>query len=488
MPLGDSILRWLNEKSDLKPRRRVRPFPSVQPMEVRILLSATAADVGDTGLANDDVTPTDEVADQEGLEVIDDGATISEGNDKALSIDDITADALGIPVDDGVAVITEGWDPSWAYRSLTMSVGEGDASIAVEPFAGWEEGLDGIAPHGSVLVDCATSDFSADGMPVDAAMVVPVPDSPDGFDPMLPFLFGEDSLGGGVVSDGLVLGEMPTGDFNADGVPVDVAMGMSGSDSPDGFDPLLPFVFGEDGLGCGIAPDGFVPDDGATGDFNTDGVPVDFVVNHFGLLSPGMQSEADDATESNVDGNPDEFDIGPVRYLGGPVYRGGNESIDEVSNDFVLNLNDPLAIEVGGEVVDGEADSPNVIFYSFNAAAGAGSDAAPPEVDPATVSENVDTSILSGNNAGPSDLTGTGLLLADANQTIRVALPTNDPNGNDVGLIPNPTEVSGESDVDPLTQETSADSYVATSLPEGLADTAVVDVAAHVDSRVDAHL
>ncbi len=439
MPPMFSIRRWLKAKADSQPRRRRTPFPPVHAMEVRILLSATVMDADSSPLADVDWTPTDGVADQEGLEVTKDDAAFIDGNDNDAPIKGVADDALGIPVDGELpeenGLPTEGWDPSWAYRTLTVFVSEGDEQVVEPDFVGWEDGLGcGIAPDGFVSGDLALDDFNGGGQP-DIAMEVPRPESPDDF-LLYPF------------------------DFVIE--------------------------FGADGLGCGVAPDGFVPGDMTSNDFGGDGEPVDFVMYAFDPLPLDENPEIVDGMGTDADGNADEFDIGPVRYLGGPEYRGGNEGIYVVSDDFVLNPNDPLFIEDGGEIIDGGAESPHVIFYSFNAAAG--SDAAPPDVDTAIVSGNVDTLIVSGNNAGPSNLTGREPLFANPAQAIGVALPANTPSGVVVDLIPNPAEVSGESDLDQLVLETSADSSVATSLPEGLADTAVVDVSAHVDCHVDANL
>ena len=64
---------------------------------------------------------------------------------------------------------TEGWDPSWVYRTLTP--GEGSEEIIVDQGTDWEDGLGcGVAPDGFVPGDVPSNDFDGDGLPDDFVM------------------------------------------------------------------------------------------------------------------------------------------------------------------------------------------------------------------------------------------------------------------------------------------------------------------------------
>jgi hypothetical protein len=290
-------------------------------------------------------------------------------------VNELGQDGSEIVDDNGLPV--EGWDPSWAYRTLTMTVGEGEEPLAEEPFSGWE-----------------------------------------------------------------------------------------------------------DGLGCGVAPEGFVVGETVTDEFAGEEVPVEFVMYQLDPLSMEENSEIVDTTVTDADGNPVESEIGPVRYLGGPVYRGGDEIVDEMSDDFVVYPFDPLPIEDNGEVVDGGEVSPHVIFYSFNSAAGGGAaegEADQLAVDTTSVLDMVTVTWNSGNEVDPR---GLAQLFAATNQTASGNQSTGLVSGTN-GFVATSTGVSGEFDLDRSTSENADDSSIATSLSSELSDSTIDGVFVHFDSLFD---
>jgi hypothetical protein len=441
MPLNKPILERLKAMADSKPRRRRSPFPPVEAMEVRLLLSATALDVGNSPLACVDLPQTDGVPGQDLPDVNNDAATFGEGSDSGVPIDTASGDEFpklvsqdGVVLDvgdDGTAgdgqipEDTQNWDPSWAYRTLTPAAGEGDDVMIVDPSVGWEDGL-----------------------------------------------------GCGIAPDGFVPGEVPLTDADGDGVPDEVAVEVPHPDSPDG--------------------------------------PV---VCYFGMLSPDNQPETVDANGETVDpngtdtdGNPVEGEIGPIRFFEpqffGPQFGDDGQGGGDVSDEFVLYAYDPLPIEWNGELVEraetgggevvsfgddvadasnGGDESPNVIFYSFNTGTGAVSlndDGAM-----AVIAGNVDPGMLPvASNTVEADVRSLWLLFADPNQTASngtQAGPSDEsPGGASDGTSANSTAAGGESLADQSTPESGMDLASTTSPRNGIAASAVDEVF----SRLDIHL
>ncbi len=134
----------------------------------------------------------------------------------------------------------DGWDQSWLYRSFAGSP-EGVIDDAVK--------TDDIEMEDGVTVDEMVVDESV--TPEDAPPV-------DGWDQSWLYRTLETPDAKSLDSDG-------------DGLPDDFVMYP--------YDPIPMDQLGEDGLGCGVSPDGFVPGDVPSNDADGDGLPDEFVMD-----------------------------------------------------------------------------------------------------------------------------------------------------------------------------------------------------------------
>ena len=149
---------------------------------------------------------------------------------------------------------TEEWDPSWAYRSfVTVAGDESDGSVEVVDEADVSPNIYfSLNPYDAVIEgEVLSGDESADGEKVANDESVTLEDTPpiEGWDPS--WLYRTLTS---VAGDG------------SEEIIVDQGTGW------------------EDGLGCGVAPDGLVPGDLTPIDSDGDGVPDDFVMYAFDPL------------------------------------------------------------------------------------------------------------------------------------------------------------------------------------------------------------
>ena len=475
MPLIHSILRRLKAKADAKPRRRRTPFPPLEALEMRILLSASVLDVEFFLPPSVDVTPPDDVAGQNLPQDISNVATIGEGFDNGVPVDSSNGDVFQtLGNQDGMVLDDQG-------SADSQSTVGGDLQKYDESNG------DPLTNDGNVFNPICSMPIRTMGLntvetfqaTADAGTVsdVQMSDSSGVFEPS--WTYRTLTATGG------------------DGVTDNVALDVTPPASPDQSDP-----------GSGIVPDGFVVGDPVPYDFNGDGIPVEPVVCYFSLLNMDGNPDVVDTNATDANDNPVERPIGPIQYFG-PQSLGDGDNVGDLPVDFVLNAYDPLPsgdnggiVDVGGTggaddvafrndaavTPDGEGDSPNIIFYSFNS--GTPIEAAPANIDaPSDVAFplNVDPATVSVVNSGEADPRSLWLLFAAPNQ----ATPSGtqgDQTGDDqsgTGLdVASNASVGGESDADPLKQKTGTDSLIARSSLDGLADTAVDEVFTHLDSHL----
>ena len=264
---------------------------------------------------------------------------------------------------------SEDWDPSWAYRSFVTVAGEdGDDSVNVVDDADVSPKIYfSLNPDDAVVGDAVV----VDGDPVDGEEVTVVDsvgpeDTPpvEGWDPSWLYrtltpgegdgseeiivdqgTSPEDGLGCGVSPDGFVPGDLAPNDFDGDGVPDDFVM--------NAFDPLPLDQLGEDGLGCGVSPDGFVPGDLAPNDFDGDGMPDDFVMNAFDPLT--LEDDPGKPVDVIID-NGEVFEPGDeIIYMldpmelgdisGGPVkvVSGDDGGLEPVDGEVAVEVEEPAS-------------------------------------------------------------------------------------------------------------------------------------------------
>ncbi len=247
---------------------------------------------------------------------------------------------------------TEDWDLSWAYRSFVTVAGEeGDDSVKV---ADDEDGSPDIYfslnPEDAVVGD----DVVVDGDPVDGEEVT-IDDSViyenlppvEGWDPS--WVYRTLTPGEGDGSEEIIVDE--------------------------GTGP-------EDGLGCGVSPDGFVPGDLAPNDFDGEvvpepleddpGKPVDVIIMNCGVFEPGDEIiyMLDPMELGDISGGPVKVvsgDDGGLEPVDGEVAVEVEEpASDPNENEEVHYALDPLPLDdASGEPVDVVADGELIPIHTL---------------------------------------------------------------------------------------------------------------------------
>jgi hypothetical protein len=249
-------------------------------------------------------------------------------------------------IEDGGDVSIEGWDPAWAYRTLAYNAGE--------------EGVEGELVDPPVLYS-AFEDF----VPVDGEMF-----SSSGDETTLPELIKDGELDPSwlyrnAIADGALVVDQSVVE---DGVIVeDELVDSDGNGIPDALD-------------CGIAVkegDAVAFYDQADTDGN--GEPDDVVMYAIDPIAEETVVDVD------ADGNPVDAVVDPVRYLGGPQFRGAVETKttddgEESPVDVAMSSNEePVAVEgevteVGPFAVDANSETNDlpldVMFFSMNSVGG----------------------------------------------------------------------------------------------------------------------
>lgn len=267
---------------------------------------------------------------------------------------------------------TEDWDPSWAYRSVVTFDGEVTEEDLGEDVTVTSDDSGVVVDDSEVKITIYHSlnpDATDDNSVIEELVAIDDQPPVDGWDPSWLYRslagspegslddevniddimleeqipvdqLGEDGLGCGVSPEGFVPGESI--DSDGDGLPEDFVMYP--------FDPIPVDQLGEDGLGCGISPEGFVP--GESVDSDGDGFPDDFVmypydpipVDQLGEdgLDCGVSPEGfvpEETVDFDGDGIPDDFVTDPI-YSDGSfdpqimmTFGGGVENVKDSGID-----------------------------------------------------------------------------------------------------------------------------------------------------------
>ena len=389
------------------------PIPPVEPMEVRILMSATAVD---------NSTLTNDVASQDVPDVIDPTAIDPTAIDPTV-IDSTVIDSTAI---DSTAIDSTAIDG-------TAIDGKGD------------DILNGGSPDG-VPVD----DFGNAYLQRTVGNELPVGKQ---FDKNL---FPTDGYGGHVI---FTMGLNPAGtnqETSDTGTTSDWTSNSDGNSLIEGGNPDDLLLSSVDPVVCDFLPRDVGNDVSEGGDGN-DILSAETWggVQNFGDPVPMMfQAGA---------GQPADF--------GNAAADAGNSSGLETLNG---GTDDSLLLSgLGNDALKGFSSQYNLVRSTGTNLpfGGTGGDL-----------------MVSGSNRSEGDLRGLWLLFTDSTQATPYETPVdqlgNTRGGTNIGFVPNSTAVSDEFKVDNLMQETWTDWYFATSLQDGLADTAVDEFFTRIDSHL----
>ncbi len=291
-------------------------------------------------------------------------------------------ESFGGSASDDIDATQEGWDPSWVFRTLSVSTGDGGVEGELIDPAVCYAAPDGFVPDGGKMVDS-----DGDGI-IDLEVV-----RDEAWDPS--WLYRE------AIEDGVTVVEP--------GVVEEELVDSDGNGIPDALD-------------CGIK-EGDVVANGDYVDSDGDGEPDSFVMY---VIDPVAKETLIDV---DADGNPIEVAIDPVRYLGGPEFRGAVENDskgdgEELPVDVTMSPDDQV-VELEGDftgdgsgVIDAVTDNselpPEVIFYSMNSVGGGDLQRTPESVETPVPVNSVPASVSSSLFQPVADLSFAGTLIAGA--------------------------------------------------------------------------
>ncbi len=541
MPLIESILQRLKAKADAKPRRRRTPFPPLEALEMRILLSASVLDVEFFLPPSVDVTPPDEMAVQDPPDVFNDVATFGEGGDYALpiygtTVDGSEADSLDGGGSQDVAPVDDLGDASlkWTADNEVVVGGEYDPSLFAldgnEVAYVCTRGLNNFGTFEETSDEGTTSDWVSYSREEEILNIGNAGD-----------LFVDDLGNVYYVSTMGLNPEQKFAESPDDGTSWDWISSGSGDEILKGDDQGVMLVDGpgsadlqrtlgdevpgageyDDSLFANNGNDGFVIDTMGMNPEATTDVTSDNTVDD---RTASDWTPSDGGEETLIGGNWEDrnlYPVDPVVYdflpgdVGDGMEKGDEESgvVSPVERGVVhRDFGDPVPM-----MSQSGAGQPDVFEYAAADAgnssgletlnvgtddapllSGVGNDATNGIISQSNLvggtAPNLPVNgtggdlMVSSSNHNEGDVRGLWLLFADANQFASSETPADQPadhqSGAD-GVFSNSTPVSGgESDAGHLTQQTGTDSLIARSSLDGLANTAVDEIFTHLDSHL----
>jgi hypothetical protein len=457
------IMRLFMPNSGDIPGRRRHSFPSLEAMEVRLLLSASILEVDSTSLDSGAAAQPDPAASGDQSASSNDAAT-SQSADDGSSTDLQGADASTIcnPIlsagldSTGIAigsnfvvnnpVVTDTSDPPSADSTLILTSGVDSGGVAVDPTVASTNGSNSnLASVGFVPVDSALNVPGSDAAPGDVAAAGPVPE-----------------LSGQSNADGFTVGTVTDSS-----VPVDPTITNL---VPSGVVMFLPPAVTTDSS-SGAESDGTVTSDGGDSTSSqTDGDTVDVaapgaVIDQLDPLPMVLTPSFDTVAGADPNGVPIDVSQANGLSLDNSVSLaadGGGTSLPRV---FVLNFDSPLPFGRITNVDSGEANSPNVT--GPNSTEGSGNAAAAQYFE-ARLAPATNNGVPQSSPIQVEDIRSLGIWLVNSNQANRVDQPVSTEVASQSALDNSSKSFGGESDADDSAADTTTGTPLTTSALDSL--------------------